>query len=239
MTLSFRLVLAALALAVLSPPVSAQGIPVNDSAAIARLVSQLTQLGQMYARQNEELQQAQRLVQSITAGTSYGTGFDALLPDRLRRALPHQMRTLNSLHLPGHHTPRTTALYNTLTTRYGLLAPDAYAPTDPTTPAAQAWRANRDAQLATAVSSQVVYDSLDEREDSYARAMAELDTHTELKQSLDLLARLTAENGRLMMDLIRLQAQAAQATATRRLHEETHRVKVRKVGAYVDRDYPW
>lgn len=231
----------ALAVAVCSPapPVSAQGIPVNDSAAISRLIAQLTQMGQIYARQNEELTQALRLVRSLTAATTYGTGFDAALPGRLRRALPHQMRNLNSLHLPGHHTARTTALYNTLTARYGLMAPDAYAPADPNTNAAQAWRANRDAQLATAVSTQVVYDNLDEREASYERAMTELDTHVELKQSIDLLARLTAENGRLLMDLIRVQAQAAHATVTTRLQEETHRVKVRKGGAYVDEEYPW
>jgi len=45
--------------------------------------------------------------------------------------------------------------------------------------------------------------------------------------------------GRLLMDLIRVQAQAAHATVSTRLHEDTHRTKMRKVGAYVDNDYPW
>ena len=232
----------ALAVVVLSPapPAAAQGIPVNDSAAISRLIAQLTQMGQIYARQNEELTQALRLVQSLTNATTYGTSLDTAALAALRTALPAEMSRLNSLHITGHATTaRSVALYNTLTTRYGLMAPDAYDPADPTTEVAQAWRANRDAQLATAVSSQVVYDSLEEREAFYARAMTELDTRAELKESVDILARLTAENGRLLMDLIRVQAQAAHATVTTRLHEETHRTKMRKVGTYAPSTYPW
>lgn len=232
----------ALAAALFFPPpqAHAQGIPVNDSTAIARLASQFTQLGQMYTRQNEELTQALRLVRSLTNATTYGTSLDTAALTALQTALPAEMSRLNSLHVTGHATTaRSVALYNTMTARYGLMAPDAYDPADPNTPAAQAWRANRDAQLATAVSTQVVYDSLAEREAFYARAMTELDTRPELKQSVDILARLTAENGRLLMDLIRVQAQAAHATVATRLHEETHRTKMRKVGAYVDRDYPW
>ena len=231
----------ALAAVLCVPPGShAQGIPVSDSQALARLIAQLTQMGEIYARQNEELTQALRLVRSLTNATAYGTSLDTAALVALRTALPAEMSRLNSLHITGHATTaRSVALYNTLTTRYGLMAPDAYDPADPNTPAAQAWRAHRDAQLATAVSTQVVYDSLAEREAFYARAMTELDTRAELKESVDILARLTAANGRLLMDLIRVQAHAAHATVTTRLHEETHRTKMRKVGTYVDEDYPW
>ena len=234
---------AALALAALlcvPPGAHAQGIPVSDSQALTRLIAQLTQLGEMYARQNEELTQALRLVRSLTNATAYGTSLDTAALAALRTHLPRAMADLNSLHITGHATTaRSVALYNTLTTRYGLMDPDAYDPVDPNTPAAQAWRAHRDAQLATAVSTQVVYDGLAEREAFYARALTELDTREELKESVDILARLTAENGRLLMDLIRVQAHAAHATVTTRLHEETHRTKMRKVGTYVDADYPW
>ncbi len=231
----------ALAAVLFVPPGShAQGIPVSDSQALARLISQLTQMGQIYARQNEELTQALRLVRSLTNATAYGTSLDTAALAALRTHLPREMADLNSLHITGHATTaRSVALYNTLTTRYGLMEPDAYDPVDPTTEAAQAWRAHRDAQLATAVSTQVVYDSLAEREAFYARALTELDTREELKQSVDILARLTAENGRLLMDLIRVQAQATHATVTTRLHEETHRAKMRKVGTYEPTLYPW
>ena len=242
MTRAYRLAagLALVAVLFVPPGSHAQGIPVSDSQALARLIAQLTQMGEIYARQNEELTQALRLVRSLTNATAYGTSLDTAALVALRTALPAEMSRLNSLHITGHATTaRSVALYNTLTTRYGLMAPDAYDPADPNTPAAQAWRAHRDAQLATAVSTQVVYDSLAEREAFYARAMTELDTRAELKESVDILARLTAANGRLLMDLIRVQAHTAHATVTTRLHEETHRTKMRKVGTYVDEDYPW
>ena len=67
MTLSRRLG-AGLALATVlflpPPPAFAQGIPVNDSAAIAQLIAQITSLTNIYTRQNLELQRATRLVQS-------------------------------------------------------------------------------------------------------------------------------------------------------------------------------
>ena len=233
------LALAALLLLAPAPSSQAAGIPVEDLNAVGRLIAQLTQMGLQYTRQNEELTQALRLVQSLTNATNYGTSLDTAALAALRTALPPEMSNLNSLHITGHATTaRSVALFNTLTDRYGLMEPDAYNPADPTTPAAQAWRANRDAQLATAVSTQVVYDNLAEREAFYATAMTELDTREDLKQSVDLLARLTAENGRLLMDLIRVQAQAAQATVATRLNEETHRAKMRRMGEYEDNFTP-
>ena len=229
------LTLAALLLLAPAPSSQAAGIPVADSAAFGRLVAQLTQMAQMYTRQNEELTQALRLVQSLSNATGYGTSLDSAALIALRTALPPEMSNLNSLHITGHATTaRSVALFNTMTARYGLMEPEAYTPADATAPYAQAWRADRDAQLATAVSTQVVYENLEEREAFYATAMTELDTRAELKESVDILARLTAENGRLLMDLIRVQAQAAQATAAARLNEQTHTAKMRKMGAYAD-----
>ena len=71
----------------------------------------------------------------------------------------------------------------------------------------------------------------------YENAMTELDTQEDLKQSVDLLTRVTAENGRLLMDLIRVQAAAAQATVTARLSEQAHTAKMRRMGAYEDTDF--
>ena len=198
MTTSLRvglgLALAALLLLASPPAPRAQGIPVYDSTSWAELVAQLTQMGQIYTRQNEELNQALRLVQSLSNQTGYGTSLDTAALAALRTALPPEMRNLNRLHITGNATtPASVGLFNIMANRYGLMQPDAYNPADPTTESAKAWRANRNAQLATAVSTQVVYDNLEEREEFYADAMDELDTRDELKESVDLLARLTAE----------------------------------------------
>ena len=224
-----------------SPPVpQAAGIPVEDAAAFGRLVAQLTQMGQIYTRQNEELTQALRLVQSLTRASTYGTSLDTAALIALRRALPRQMQDLNRLNSLAS-TPnlaRSITLFGTLSDRYGLNEPEAYEPAYPDAPSARAWRADRDAQLGAAVSAGVVYDGLEEREEFYETAMDELDTREDLKESVDLLARVTAENGRLLMELIRVQTANAQAAATARLDEKTHTAKMRRMGAYEDNFTP-
>ena len=136
--LGFSLALAGLLLLAFPPAPRAAGIPVADTAAFGRLVAQLAQMAQMYTRQNEELNQALRLVQSLSNQTGYGTSLDTAALAALRTALPPEMSNLNSLHITGHATTaRSVALLNTLNDRYGLMEPDAYNPADPTTEAAQ------------------------------------------------------------------------------------------------------
>ena len=234
------LVLAALLLLTSPPAPQAAGIPVEDAAAFGRLVAQLTQMGQIYTRQDEELTQALRLVQSLTRASTYGTSLDTAALIALRRALPRQMQDLNRLNSLAS-TPnlaRSITLFGTLSDRYGLNEPEAYEPADPDAPYAQAWRADRDAQLGAAVSAGVVYDGLEEREEFYETAMDELDTREDLKESVDLLARVTAENGRLLMDLIRVQTANAQAAAAADLNKKTHAAKMRRIGAYEDNFTP-
>ena len=56
-----------------------------------------------------------------------------------------------------------------------------------------------------------------QRQDLYDTLTTELNTRDSVKESVDILAHLTAENGRLLMELIRLQAAATQADATNQL----------------------
>ena len=238
MTTSLRAALG-LALAVLlllpAPPAGhAAGIPVADTETALAVLALLD----IYLRQEDELKAAQRLVQSLTNPTNYGTSLDTAALRALRRALPTQMRDLTHLHSLASNPSlaRSLALYGDLTDRYGLMEDEAYEPAQPNAPYAQAWRADRDAQLGAAVSSGVVYDNLAERERFYETAMTELDTREDLKQSVDLLTRVTAENGRVLMELIRVQTAASQATVTARLNEQAHTAKMRKMGTYEDKD---
>ena len=244
MTTSLRLAggLALAALLLLASPSAsrAQGIPVQDSRAFLRLGLQLAEMTSIYNQQNEELLEARRLVQSLTHATNYGTSFDTAAYRLLRGALPPGMQALLTLPTlpPTAALSRSLTLYGTLSDRYGLNEPEAYEPADPAAPYAQAWQADRDAQLGAAVSAGVVYDGLEEREEFYEAAMTELDTREDLKESVDLLTRVTAENGRLLMDLIRVQTANAQAAATARLDEKTHTAKMRRMGEYEDNFTP-
>ena len=225
-------------------PAAAQGIPVIDNSAIAQIVLTLTQLQEIYGRQDLELTEALRLTRSIVGCASppcnLGLGTLHQTPElrRIRRSLPRLMRDLNRLGAQGAdpNLARSMTLHGELTDRYGLLEDDAYQPPDPDTPYAQAWRADRDAQLAAAVTSEITYENLEQRQDLYDTLTTELDTRDSVKESVDILAHLTAENGRLLMELIRLQAAATQANATNQLAQQTQGAESRRMLQYEDLD---
>ena len=228
------LVLAGLLLAAAPSPAAAQGIPVNDSAAILKLVDQYIRQGLMYDRQGLELDEALRQTRSITGARTLGTAHQTPALIQMRRRLPVLMYDLNRLSelATNPNLAHTLTLYGRLTDRYGLLEATAYEPQAPDEPYAQAWEADRDAQLAAATSAEVVYGNVNDREDLYDTMMTELDTREDLKESVDILARLTAENGRLLMELIRLQSAATQASASAQLAHQTHDARIRRMADY-------
>lgn len=249
MTPPLRLSLPILALmgllltAAIPSPAAAQGIPVIDSSAIAQIVLTLTELQNIYGRQDLELTEALRLTRSLVGCEAppchLGLGTLHHTPElrRIRRSLPRLMRDLNRLgELDADpNLARSMALYGNLTDRYGLLEEAAYQPGDPDAPYAQAWRADRDAQLAAAVSAEVAYENLEPRQDLYDQLTEELDTRDSVKESVDILAHLTAENGRLLMELIRLQSATTQATAANQLAQQTQGAEARRMLQYEDR----
>ena len=217
---------------------AAQGIPVQDNLSRAQIVATVSALADIYLRQNNELTAARRTVQSITRALGVGTLHQTPQLAGLRRRLPALMFDLRRLQNLAANPDLAQALtvHRRITDRYGLLDATAYEPTDPTAPYALAWRDDRDAQLAAATSAEVVYQNVEEREDLYDNLMDELDTGEDLKMSVDILARLTAENGRLLMELIRLQSTATQAAATAQLAQKTQAAKVRRMAEYEDLD---
>lgn len=230
--------LAGVLLVAAPPPAAAQGIPVQDNLSRAQIVATVTALADIYLRQNDELTEARRVMRSVTGALGLGTLHHTPQLAALRRRLPVLMYDLRRLQDLAADPDLVQALtvHRRLTDRYGLLDDTAYAPTDPTAPYALAWADDRNAQLAAATSAEVVYQNVDQREDLYEELMTELDTRDNLKESVDILARLTAENGRLLMELIRLQSSATQAAATAQLAHQTQAAKVRRMAEYEDRD---
>ena len=229
--------------AALPSPAAAQGIPVHDATALVETAAAALSLGNIYTRQNEELTEALRLTRSMVGCAAppcnLGLGTLHQTPElrRIRRSLPRVMRDLNRLEslAADPNLGRSLALYRDLTDRYGLLADDAYEPSDPDAPYAQAWRADRDAQFAAAVASELTYENLEPRQDLYDQLTTELDTRDSVKEAVDILAQLTAENGRLLMELIRLQSAATQATATSQLAQQTYEARIRRMADYENR----
>ena len=232
-----NLALAGVLLATACPrPAAAAGIPVHDSTNLAQIAATVTALLDIYRRQNEELAEALRTTRAVTGALGLGTIHQTPELIRVRRSLPVLMHDLNRLSdlTTSPDLARTLTLYGRLTDRYGLLEDIAYEPRSPDAPYAHAWRADRDAQLAATTTSEIVYENLDHRQELYGNLMTELDTREDLKASVDILARLTAENGRLLMELIRLQSAATQASATAQLAQQTQAANVRRMADYED-----
>ena len=230
------LVLTGVLLTAVPPPAAAQGIPVHDSTNLAQIAATVAALLDIYGRQNEELIEARRIMQSVTQQSGLGRIHETPELIQLRRRLPVLLFDLNRLSelAANPDLAQTLTLYGRLTDRYGLLEDAAYEPQAPDDPYARAWAADRDAQLAAATSAEVVYGNVNEREDLYENLMTELDTRDNLKESVDILARLTAENGRLLMELIRLQSAATHAGAAAQLAQQTHDARVRRMADYED-----
>ena len=230
--------LAGVLLAAASAPAAAQGIPVQDNLSRAQIVATVAALADIYVRQNDELTEARRVMRSVTGALGLGTLHQTPQLAAMRRRLPVLLFDLRRLQDLAANPDLVQALtvHRRLTDRYGLLEDTAYEPTDPTAPYAQAWVDDRNAQLAAATSAEVVYQNVDDREDLYENLMTELDTGDDLKYSVDILARLTAENGRLLMELIRLQSATTQAAATAQLAHKTQAAKVRRMADYEDLD---
>lgn len=235
--------LTGLLLATAPPHAAAQGgIPVHDSTNLIETAAAALRLLDISNRQELELTEAERLTRSIVGceapPCNLGLGTLHQTPELrwIRRSLPRLMRDLNRLgELDADpNLARSMALYGNLTDRYGLLEEAAYQPGDPDAPYAQAWRADRDAQLAAAVSAEVAYENLEPRQDLYDQLTDELDARDSVKESVDILAHLTAENGRLLMELIRLQSAATQATAANQLAQQTQGAEARRMLQYED-----
>ena len=223
-------------LLVLAAPGSSAGggIPVHDSTNLAQIAATVAALVDIYTRQDLELDAANRTVTALTGRLGLGSIHQTPELLHMRHTLPALLSDLNRLaDLPSNpDLARTLTLYGRLTDRFGLLAETVYRPRNPDAPYARAWRTDRDAQLAAATGAEVVYGHLDAREDLYSNMMNELDTREDLKASVDILARLTAENGRLLMDLTRLMSISTQASATTRLARQTQAANVRRTAAY-------
>ena len=194
----------------------------------------------IYGRQNEELTEALRLTRSLVGVCGAAVWPRPGQPPSNARAAPHPPLPASADARPhplgdlgaDPNLARSMTLYGDLTDRYGLLEDDAYAPQAPDEPYAQAWEADRDAQLAAAVTAEMTYENLEPRQELYEQLTTELDNRDSVKETLDILAHMTAENGRLLMELIRVQAAATQAASTAQLAHQTHEARIRRMADY-------
>ncbi|MFH1159242.1 MAG: type IV secretion system protein [Pseudomonadota bacterium] len=194
----------------------ARAMVVFDPSSYSKLVAQLNQMAQEYQKQLQQLDQAIKQTGALTGTRSMGTLANGTLEQELRRYLPETwqdtMTMMNAAGLSGSAT-ETQSLYNSLTTTYNPIKGSAALTRDPTGPIAQALDRRTGTTYAAMAASEQAYNSASSRIATYETLLNKLNTTTDLKASIDLQSRISAENGMILNELMRLNAIGIQQKA--------------------------
>ncbi len=203
-------------------------IPVTDVANLAEQIRQLVQMELQYARQLEELTEARLQVESITGHYGLGELLNSNVYREARRYTPttwrDTLRILEAGGLPGSVADVRT-VYSQRAESMAVIGADDYNTLNPEAPNAQAFERRRDTNLATLAIAEATYDDTQARMLNYETFMAEVDAAENAKAIADLTARIAAENGTSLAELIRLQSVQLQqfgAVEAQQLVDETN-----------------
>jgi len=194
----------------------AQGIPVYDAAGFAQLITQLDQMSKDYQKQLEQLDEAIKQSSAITGSRSMGDLANSDLEKQLRKYLPSTWKEtldiMNATNLPtGAYG--TQNLYGELYSEYDPLTGEEALPDNPDGYMAKALDKRTGTTYASMAASQQAYDNISSHMHTYETLLEELNNTQDLKSSVDLQARISAENGFIMSEIIRLQTIQMQQTS--------------------------
>ena len=221
------LLIAGIALAA-SPSYGGGGIPVIDVANLAKMAKemavmqkQLDQMTESYTKQLEQLEQAVQQTQSITGPRNMGNLLNGAEETQMRHYVPDDMDDLIG---GGQNIPGASAIpqeFTTLKKEYHPLSPEDFGDDDATLPANAAYMERSDTDYAAIATSEAAYRNAANRMKGYEAMLKELNETQDVKASVDLLARISAENGIIMNEVMRLQALQMRQAASADNHSLT------------------
>lgn len=195
----------------------AQGIPVYDASSFAQLITQLDKMAEDYQNQLEQLDEALKQTEAITGTRNAGDLVNGVLEQQLREYLPNTwqdtMNIINATGLPSGALG-TQGIYNDLYTTYNPIPGAEFIESDPSGPVAQSLDRRTGTTYAAMAASEQAYNNINERIQIYEQLLTELNNSQDLKASADLQARISAENGMIMSELLRLNAIQMQQKAS-------------------------
>lgn len=196
---------------------SAQGIPVYDASSFAQLIAQVDAMADDYQKQIEQLEEAVRQSNAITGTRNMGDVANGLLEQQLREYLPNTwqdtMNIINSGNVPNGALG-TQSIYNDLFNEYSPLSGADLMPSDPTSNVAKAIDRRTGTTYAAMSASEQAYNNIPVRMQTIDTLLNELNNSDDLKTSVDLQARIAAENGIALNELMRLNAIRIQQNAS-------------------------
>lgn len=197
--------------------VNAQGIPVYDAASFTQMISQIDAMAKDYQKQMEQLDEAIKQSKALTGPRYAGDLFNSPLEQHLRAYLPNTwqdtMNIINAGNLPGSASA-TQGIYADLMTVYAPLSGSDVYKADPSGPLSQALDRRTGTTFAALAASEQAYNTIAQRIEIYERFLDELNNTEDLKASVDLQARISAENGMILTELMRINAIAMQQRAS-------------------------
>ena len=228
-------------LALASTPLAANAeLPVIDIANIAEQIRHLAQMELQYARQLEQLTEARFQLEAITGHYGLGELLNNNVYREARRYTPttwrDALRILEAGGLPGS-VADVRAVYGERAESMAVIGAEDYNLINPDAPNAQAFERRRDTNLATLAIAEASYDDTQARIVNYETFMAEVDAAENAKAIADLTARIAAENGTSLAELIRLQSVQLQQLGAVEAHQLVDETNMKRQTLY--QDYPF
>ncbi|MDD9900375.1 MAG: hypothetical protein OXT65_05305 [Alphaproteobacteria bacterium] len=187
----------------------AQGIPVYDAAGFGQLIAQIEQMSKDYQKQLEQLDQAIQQTNALTGPRNMGALANSPLEAELRRFLPNTwqdtLRMIDTANLPNGAIG-TQNLYSELYQTYQPLSGAEFITQDPESAIAKALDRKTETTYAALAASEQAYNNSAGKIKTYETLLDELNRTPDLKSSIDLQARIAAENGIALNELTRLHA---------------------------------
>lgn len=227
----------ALLLMLITPLAANAQLAVIDPANIAENIRQLVQLELAYARQLEELARAAEQVEAITGHYGIGELLNGDLYRAARRYAPASwrdtLRILKAGGLPGSIAD-VRAIYGERSETLAIIGADEYNQLNPNAPNAQAFERRRNTNLAAIAVAEVSYDNTQARMRNYETLMARIEVAENAKSIADLQARIAAENGTSLAELIRLQSVQLQQTGAIEAQQLVDETNMKRQTQYQD-----
>jgi type IV secretion system protein VirB5 len=200
-----------------SADAKAQGIPVYDASSFAQLIAQIDAMADDYQKQLEQLDEAVRQSNAMTGSRNMGDVANGLLEQQLREYLPNTwqdtINIINSGNVPNGALG-TQSIYNDLYNDFSPLSGADLMPSDPASNVAKAIDRRTSTTYAALSASEQAYNNVPLRMQTYNTLLSELNNSDDLKTSVDLQARIAAENGVALNELMRLNAIRIQQDAS-------------------------
>lgn len=180
----------------------AQGVPVYDNTSYIKTLEQLIQL-------KKQVEAAEKQLEASTGSRNLGDLLNDVTNSEARHYMPSSINDLITMQEQGLLPPSTAGVqgsYNQLHNTYQPLTPEQINPSNPNYPTAKAYEHSSNTSFATMAASEQTYNNTNLNLQNYESMLQQINGSEDLKTSIDLLARISVENGIRLNEMLRMQA---------------------------------